>query len=326
MPIAFILSSQDEEEKFKEIIEPYNGILTISCHSFDDIARYYGLEIDSEGILKKYGHTSYQMLKKIYSMLYIDAERYFVLDSEAVWIDKINMSELFDEFYRKPFVVVSNFTSRIKCDNFLKDHFDATNYIIGKKMDKMLFEHFVWFYEKKIIKAVCERYGTPYSMMLKVYNWEMDTKGHSVGLMETMLLLNYLYENSQKLGYQIITVEEELEKQLGSKGKEKFIQRFFQLSNGGNLGILEFPCMMLTIKNYRQLAQIYSNNKIFVTRCDDTSIFNYWLEKQFFKLAHIKILAVSQSHGFLPEITKGQLLYILIRDTYHSIKKILSKG
>lgn len=323
--ICFTLSSNYEKEAFNRIISPYIDILNIEVYIFDEIIKSFGIEEDTEVLLKKYGHTSYQMLKKMYSMLYIPAERFFVLDSEAVWIKPTKMLDLFDSFYSNPFVIVSDFETRRITDDCLKDHFDTTNYILGYSMKKMPFEHFVWFYTKDIIRAVTEKYGSPYDMMIKVYDWEMATKGKSVGLMETMLLLNYIYENASSLGYTIIDVETELNKYLGDRKFESYIKEFFKTTKGCQLGLLEFPCDRLNKDNLEGLSSLFNSNHIFITRCDVVSLMNLQKIKIFFHKGNICILAVGQDHIFLPNIGKTEVISRLYNGTKNHLKLIIKQ-
>lgn len=320
MPICFMLSSKSEINAFSEIIKPYEGNLDITVYVFDEVIKNFGITIDTEEILKKYGHTSYQMLKKFYGMLYIDAEYFLVLDSEAAWIRQVNMGELLQNFIENPFVVVSDFESRKSTSTFLKNHFAATNYILGYELEKMPFEHFMWIYSKKIINDVIKEYGQPYDMMLKVYEWEMKQRGSSVGLMETMLILNYIYKNADILGYRVICAEKELEKYLGIDGANEYISKFFKVSNGGKLGILEFPCDLLSNDNALNLSRLFKENNIWITRCDTVTYSNKKYITKFVNDAGIAILAVGQDHIFLPGITQKDIKNIVFNHSLQAIK------
>lgn len=326
--LCFVLSSKDELEEFNNIIESYRSLLDIDIYIFDEILKFFDLDIETDEVLRKYGHTSYQMMKKFYSMLYINADRFLVLDSEAVWIKEMSIESAFDNFFDNPFIVVSNFETRRLVSSFLTDHFDATNYILGYEMKKMPFEHFIWFYKKEIIQNIIDKYGTPYDMMIRVYEWEMKTKNHSVGLMETMLCLNYIYENSSKLGYRIIQAEDELIKYLGKKNSEKYIKEFFLTTGGGQLGLLEFPCDRLNCSNIEGLSKLFVNNNIYITRCDYVTLFNKAKIEWFLRHANISILAVGQDHIFLPNISESEIRKIIMKTTINRLKariKILIK-
>lgn len=333
MPICFILSTERETSEFDKIIAPYKGRLDIKVYVFDEIVKNFGLEINTEGLLEKYGHTSYQMLKKLYGMLYVPAESFFILDSEAVWIRPTNMNEKFEEFYKAPYIIVSDFSNRIVSSDSLNDHFAATNYILGHEMEKMPFEHFMWFYKKTVVKQIIQKYGQPYEMMLAVHKWEMEEKGHSVGLMETMLCLNYIYENAKELGYRVLQAEEELCKYLGEREALHYINHFFTSSQGEHLGILEFPCDMLLRTNVHNLADLFRNNKIWITRCDMVTRWNKRMIETFLKESGISLLAVGQDHIFLPDISKNtqktivrnSSVALIIRKMKQKIKKMTGK-
>lgn len=325
MPICFILSSDNEKAEFNKIIKPYRNDIEIKVYVFDKIVKKFGLDINTDKVLKKYGHTSYQMLKKFYSMLYIDAETFLVLDSEAAWIKPVNMNDKFKEFYKNPYIIVSDFSSRLETSQFLKDHFAATNHVLGYDMKKMPFEHFMWFYKKDLIENIIQKYGKPYDLMLDVYRWEMKNKGYSVGLMETMLCLNYIYENAAVLGYRIIQAEDELQKYFGKKGTELYIKEFFSKTGGEQLGLLEFPCDRLTKMNICKLAEIFKNNNIWITRCDMVNIWNRKLIEDFIKEGMITLLAVGQEHIFLPDITMKEKNSIVFRASYIRIKILIKR-
>lgn len=327
--IAFVLSNSTERDQFEAEFASYIREMPIETYDVEEFFKLHGVTETSDSILKKYRHTSYQMLKKFYSMLSINADRFLVLDSEAAWISEMNMDMAFDEFFRNPYIVVSNFETRTMQSTFLNDHFDATNFILGYPMKKMPFEHFIWFYNKSLIEDIIATYGQPYDMMIRVYNWEMETKKHSVGLMETMLCLNYIYENASNLCYKVLQAEDELLKYLGKNEMHKYVDEFFTTTDGGQLGILEFPCDRLRRNNVKKLAQLFLDNHIYITRCDSVTIFNKKYIDYFLQKASIKILAVGQEHIYLPDMkdenVKKIILFTTAKDVKIRIKKAIKK-
>lgn len=323
--IAFVLSNFREKELFDKMIKNLRGGLNIETYDIEKILRHYGITNSSEGILKKYGHTSYQTVKKIYSMLYIDAERYLVLDSEASWIKDVSMDDQFKHFFKNPFIIMSDYSTREMTDSFLKQHFEVANHLFGRQLEKMPFEHFMWYYEKSLIQDVCDCLGYPMELIEDIYNWEIGKYGKSVGLMEVMILLNYIYDNRNKYNYKVYYAEELLKEYLGADYSREYITRFYRMNDGGNIGILEFPCMMLNRKNEKVLSRLYADTGINIIRCDETTVFNERIEKRFLEAADIMILAVSQNHGFLTTMSNKEKRTRIKKDSCRYFKRKIKK-
>ena len=329
--ITFVLSDKVEKTQFEERFAEYISTMPIEIYDVEAIFKEYGVNETSKDLLKKYGHTSYQTLKKVYSMLYINAERFLVLDSESSWIANTNMDKEFDDFFESPYLIVSKSSSRTITDSFLSQHFAIADYLFGRRLEVMPFEHFMWYYTKEIISKMCADQGFPMKVVERIYDWEIKNFTKPVGLMEVMWIQTYIYDNAKIFSYTIKYTEDMLNSYV--KNSERFIQNFFEYNRGGNIGILEFPCMMLNKKNADSLIKLYREQHINIIRCDETTIFNRKLEEDFLRDAKIKILAVSQEHGFLTTESKNakrkkmfvQSRKFLIKNFKKRIKRVINR-
>lgn len=299
IPIYFILDDLSEKHRFEKIVEPYSE-LKINILYFESILREYDISDIPDVLMFKYGKYSYQTLKKLYSMLYIEADFFLILDSESMWVRRTNMSELFMNFFAAPFIMGSSRELRMfegTYTEFIQDTLKAVEIALENECKYIFQEHFTWFYTKQIVEELCKRHGMPLEIVDKVYRYEMLERGAKFGLMELSLLHEYIFENKERYGYKFIDVEEALKHYMGvllyEEYRNSFIDTFY-----GQMGIIEFPFNKLEKKYVRPLGKLFLNNGISILRCTQSKKRDYLLQKRLARYAKPNILAASQNHWF----------------------------
>ena len=291
----FTISAKEKYE-FKRIIEPYNKSLNIHILLFEEILEKFGVNEKPDQLLKKYGKFSFQTLKKFYTMLYIKADRYLVLDSETMWIRKTNMKKIFDDFFDKPYIVGS-IIDKYTQSSFNEYVIDNVEFLLKFKSNLWFLEQFAWFYDEKILRDLFEEIGSPIEAIDKVYN-KIKKVGNEkgIGVFEIILYCNYIYKNKEKYQYKVINANDECEKYLGHVKFEEYMYEYFKIYDG-NCGLIERMMVLLTKNNVHDFEKMFVENNFNIIRCD-RALKRYTLQKEFIKKAKPYIFAASQDHLF----------------------------
>jgi hypothetical protein len=263
---------------------------------FEDILKYFDIKLSPNELLEKYKKFTFQTLKKFYAMLYSDADRFLVLDSESMWVNETCMKTVFEEFFNFPFVACSSISKRDFISDFTQGVNDNVNFLLGQPCDKWFIENFVWFYDKKVLKDMFNDFGSPIEMAEKIYNLKDEQKKDS-GIFEIELYQAYLYHNNDRYNYKVIDVDNLLETNLPSSELTKYIKNYNNMFKG-NCGFLEHTCLLLTKKNWKILAQIFKKYRFNIIRCDYSIFKNIVLQEKFMEIVKPNILAASQEHAF----------------------------
>lgn len=288
--------SKDEQEAFKKITDKYCEGVQFETLFFEDILKHFGISLSPNELLKKYKKFTFQTLKKFYTMLYSDADRFLVLDSESMWVRKTNMKELFENFFETPFIAGSSISCRDSISDFTQGVNDNVNFILGKPCDRWFLENFVWFYDKAILKDMFQEYGTPIEMAEKVYGLKDEQKIES-GIFEIELYQAYLYNNNDKYNYTVIDVDNLLKSNLSASSLQKYFDNYNNLFKG-NCGFLEHTMLLLDETNCEILAEMFKKYRFNIIRCDYSIFENIKLQEKFMNVAQPNILAASQEHAF----------------------------
>lgn len=108
--ICFILSSKEEKKLFDKTFSKYRKKLSIFTYNIEDILSSYGISISSENLLKDIGKYSYQTIKKLYGIFYLQYNQAYIMDSESLFICQVNVNSLFEDYFRNPFVLYFPFS------------------------------------------------------------------------------------------------------------------------------------------------------------------------------------------------------------------------
>ena len=271
--------SKNEAKDFKKITDQYCENVKFETLYFEDILKHFGITLTPDELLKKYQKFTFQTLKKFYTMLYSDANRFLVLDSESMWVKETNMKEVFENFFKNPFIASSQIKTRETVSVLKQGVIDNINYLLNKPCDKWFLENFVWFYDKSILNDLFNEYSSPIEMAEKVYTLE-NKQRREAGIFEIELYQAYLYNNNSKYHYKIIDVEKLLKNILTAKDLSKYLNSYNNLFQG-NCGLLEHTILLLNNSNYQALANAFRDNHFNIIRCDKTDFDNIELQEKF---------------------------------------------
>lgn len=341
--IVFVFTvSESDVEVLDKLIESYKSKLNIEIVSFDSIIEKFNLPYSDKDLLVKYGKFSYQTLKKFYTMLYTDYEQFLVLDSESMFIKETQIDNLFNEFFSSPFITVCNLSSLRQVGDFKRKVMENIAFVIDREKDDTIesdvlsikdtwfLENFIWFYSRDILIDMFEEIGNPLSIVDEIYE-NIPKTNREQGIFEICLYQAYLYKNNNRYNYGIIdtnTILSTLNK-LEHKAYEKYKNEYFSLWQG-EFGILEMAMTLLNKDNYKIMAQIFSEYKFNIVRCDFTNLHNYKAQMEFLTIFSPNILAASQNHTWgINHNTREKIWCLLVwnnvfaRYIYNDIKNIL---
>lgn len=296
--IVFIISN-NELNSFNRIIAPYTKHLRIKVLEFESILRHFNVSVSPEAILKKYGRFTYQTLKKLYSMLYLNRKRYLVIDSESMFIRPTNLNSLSNQFFQDPYILTSKINESERNGVFMLLN-ENIHKLIGVKSNEWPLEHYAWFYDINILKDLVKACGMPFEMaqhiceINKKANYITDLKN---GIFEIVLYLNFIIKNNKKYNYKIKSVDSLLKKHLTDSQLTLYREQFYNQFHG-NCGLLEHAMLFLNENNWRNLAELFFNNKINIFRCDRSTAPLYKWQKKFLSITSPYLLTSSQNHCF----------------------------
>lgn len=326
--IVFVIN-KNEDKYFSEITKKYKTKLRIRTIFFDDILKNNKILETPEQLLEHYGRFTFQTLKKLYAMLFLDREDYLVLDSESLFVKKTNLEQLKQGFFKKPYLIVSSIDD-IRRNKAFMTFCENIDNLINIHVNKWPLEHFVWFYKTAILKDMVKDHGSFIEMAKKIWNLNSQETSERVvlpkdiryGIFEIVLYLSYILKNNVKYKYQIKSVEELLSRCLSKQEKDLYIDDFYN-NFKGNCGVLEHAILLLNKNRWKNLAQLFKDLQIKILRCDRTDAKLYPLQKKFLNIVQPCILASSQGHCFgLNNTLKNRVqLMLWASKTFEKLKK-----
>ena len=313
--ICFTISKH-EASAFNKIIAPFSD-LHIRVLFFEDILAKFNIKYTPEELLSKYKKYSFQTLKKFYTMLYLGKDyRFLVLDSESILFYRCNINNLFDNFFTNPFIAYSDMDKRHRTADFMRDIKLNTAFILqSNKIQSLWFlENFVWFYDYKILADLFKEHGSPFEVINKVFDDAHNLR--VTGVFEIDLYQSFIYLHHKKYGYNLIDTDSMLDKILNPYlYRESLLKKYW-----GNCGLLENTTSLLNVANIKDFAKLFKDNNFNIIRVNETSVNNYYYQKEFLQLVRPYILAASQDHIFgVKDTFKRRILCIL---QYNKLEKI----
>lgn len=309
----FFTISKAEEKVFAKITAPYKNKVRFRTLIIEDILGNYGVTLSSESLLNRYKKFTYQTLKKYYSMLYVNANRYLILDSESMWIRESRMLDVFAEYFEKPFITFSDISKRWETASLITNITHNINYIFNKFKERnercglksegieniWTLENFVWYYDNNILHDMFADLGNPLYLAETIQEIQEDSIKES-GIFEINLYHAYIISHNDRYHYNLINADHLLEYTLSSPElHHRYLKQFYKIFKG-NCGLLENVFPLLTLDNHRELAHAFRTHNFNIIRGE---IFNFrknelhWA-KEFLDIAQPNILAASQCHFF----------------------------
>lgn len=288
--------SKNEADQFKIITDKYCNNINYETLYFEDILKHFNIALTPDELLIKYKKFTFQTLKKFYTMLYSDADRFLVLDSESMWIRDTNMKELFEEYYNKPFIASSSLVNRKTMSNFMRGVIDNTNLLLETNCERWFLENFVWFYDKNILKDLFNKFGSPIEMTERIYELRGRQRIES-GIFEIELYQAFIYQNLEKYNYKHLDIDEILKNALSEELFKVYMESYHK-KFGGNCGLLEHSMVLLKENNCEALAKLFNKYNFNIIRCEYTHLGNVKIQEKFLDVVNPNILAASQEHAF----------------------------
>lgn len=218
--INIIVSDDNEKRQMDAIISNYK-IKNLYTWSIMDILSTYGINFDHTNIIDILGKFSYQTIKKLYAIHYLQYDQSLILDSETLICSKVNINKLFDNYFKSPYVFYSNISN----DNEYKNSLDYKTSINIAKILNVDFDNcwylegFHWFYDIKILNDLFSYFDN--NIFETIYNFAKTKKGFEKAVFECILYYRFIRTNNTKYDYQYINSTEILKCQI----KEKELQR-----------------------------------------------------------------------------------------------------
>lgn len=307
--------SSDEIPSLREITNKFYS-LNIVILSFEEILARYGIRDLPDHLLKKYGKFSFQTLKKLYTVLYVKEQYSLILDSESMLVRKTSISELFKKFFKDPFISGSEIQER-KLSEFTAAVNHNIDLVLETHIPYFFLENFVWFYDKKILQDLIEKYGYPIEIVENVYrDSQVGSFARYVGIFEIELYHAFIWLHHREYRYRFINISDIFRRNLSSPEIQQYQHRH-DAKFEGNCGLLERVMDMLDKGNLKVLSDMVSGLNFNIIRCDHTTIGTYKLQKGFLDIVKPNILAASQDHVF-----GVNSVFVLVTENGKNIKKI----
>lgn len=320
--IVFIVNKV-EHGQLEDICKKYNNI-NYEILDFDEILERFGIDASPDELLLMYGKFSFQALKKFYGMLFLSDkyEKFLVLDTESIWLRKTSMKEMFENFFeRDRFIVYSNTSKRISSSRSNLQASSNINFILHSNCDKWFVEQYVRFWDVNILRDIFDRYGTCIEIVKKIYEKERD-EYPKIGLFESVLYDQFIYENNDKYQYRLVDLDEECESVVPGEIIKKYRFDMNRIWHG-SCGLLESCSILLDKENYKYFAQVFKKNNLNIIRIE-TEPQNYKWQKRFLDIVQPNILTCSQENLFGVNYTM-KTMYRVIRIKTPSLNFFITK-
>lgn len=323
VPVFFIIS-RNESNEFQKLISPFTKKANLQVLYFEDILSKYGINDDSDTLLKKYGRYSFQTLKKMYAIKFIDANHFLILDSESYFIKKQNLAEVFEDYFRNPFVVFSDYKNRAPT-YFMKRMQESTEYVLNTKINFWTIESNMWFVDKNIFNDLLQTCGEPIvwcELVRKQYPENANLEEY--GLMEALLYQNWLYLNAEKYQYRKINIYNEILSCLTKEELNVYMTNINTVFKSG-VGILEGIFIGTYQSILDRIVKLLNDLNITIARCDFSDFWNYKRQKYLVNNSKVKILACSQNNIFYFKKMSNVSFYknLIIYSFKQIVKRIL---
>lgn len=303
-PIVFIIDKAEADE-LRTITNEYMSSLNISIICFEDVLESFGISEKPESMLNNLGRISFQTIKKYYSALYTGCDQFLILDSESIMIRKTNLSQLFDGYFASP----SFFTSQISdrplqfSSGFTYGFMESASQITKYPKEFWTLESYNWFIDSSILRNMIDYYGgNLYRSISTVRNPGVF---HDEGVEGELLYYPYIIYTNEKYGYQIYDVADELEKSLGKKKKDEFLE-YFYCSFRAHAGYLEGLACFVTESNLEGMIDFMKSHYLPIFRVSrkiskELSCLDEKAQLKFIRESGVHIIASSYTDLYLKE-------------------------
>lgn len=317
-PVYFIIEKK-ETEAFEKIVGRYKGRLNITVCFLEDIFQKYGVRETPAEILRKYGRLSFQTLKKFYGGLYSGADEFFFLDSESMLVKPVNMTAVFEQYFRCPNFFVSRCGDRHPGyeDTFVYNYVCTAADILGVKPEYWSVESYEWFYKREILQDLIAELGEPVDIVRKYV--PTGKFPDLEGVLEALLYYLFILKHNDRYGYKVYVVQDEFRKYLGDDLYNRFRRRFDGNSGLNMAGIYEVCTRYIDEKNKYAFMKLFNDKGIQVIRFLPPRG-NYPAQKEIVEKTGICIMASEQNHCFGLNATFKNRFRLLVTESKSFMK------
>lgn len=241
----FILSNEKEKESFEKNLCDDR----CKCLNIEWILAQYGMHYKSNELLSMLGRYSYQTIKKLYALRFIDYDQALVLDSESLFVKRANIDDMFDTYFSNPYVFYSEMPQNEHYHDWL-DYKTSVNCAMLLKYEmknEWYLEGFHWFYEKRIVKDLFTHFND--GLLKYMMDFCQDKEGKDKAIFECVLYYTFIKNSKHNYGYRYINSKTELKSFLGER-------TFRRLERKMNKSILPFLPFTIHAIEYAQVRDI----------------------------------------------------------------------
>lgn len=263
-----ITSNTKETELLKKQISYSKRKEWLKIYDIESILKLFDINISSEELLKKVGKFSYQTIKKMYAMKFLNYENFLIIDSESIFLDKVCLDDIFSTFLKNKYLFYSSmdYHNMKEYINWL-DYKTTQNcsYLLHSNFEnKWFFETFDWIYEKHIIQDLFDYFQN--NMYQHIVDFvENKNNDWDKAIFEIILYRLFIVYNNSKYNYIPIDIVEELKNTIGENKFKKMIKKMHK-KNQDMLPYFIHGWEVLRIRDIFLWGKIYRKYKIFSAR------------------------------------------------------------
>lgn len=208
VPIYLILSNSNETELLKEQLFSMK-LENVFYLDIVSILKTYNIT-PSEYLLDDIGKYSYQTLKKLYAIHYLNIKQTLILDSESLVCRKTDITTLFNNYFSNPYVLYSempkdekykkglDYKTTVNCYKLLSLDFEPYWYLEG----------FHWFYDIDIVKDLFAYFNN--DLYSAIYKYAIDKVENDKAIFECVLYYLFIKNFKTKYKYNYVNINQEL--------------------------------------------------------------------------------------------------------------------
>ena len=267
--ICFILSSKDEQNVFDKRFSKYKKKLNIYTYNIEEILLKYGISINSSILLDNIGKYSFQTIKKLYGVFFLQYEQSYIMDSESIFIKPVHVNSLFDAYFESPFVLFYPFSCYPKQKwqnslNYITTQ-NVSNIFNDEGIENFYFDGFNWFYDINIVNNMFKFFNN--DLYNTIVNYAVKNKSEdykSQAIFECIFYYQYIYKNNSKYHYNFINTIPLIEDKVGQNLLKEKLNIFAE--NNTLYPVLMHSWELMQDEDISKFAQIYRDLNFRIAR------------------------------------------------------------
>lgn len=267
---VIVTGTRAESDHFVSLIDQFPHV---RVYNLEDILSHYGIFVHPDELLKEVGKFSYQTIKKLYALFYLDYDRFLVLDSESLFLRKTSLADLFKDWEQNKTIYYSHMDAHdMRMYSSWLDYRTSKHCaeLLGYKFElKWWFETFTWIYEKKIVNDLFAKFeGNLFDVIYQFA--KKQEKRVDKAIFEIILYNQFVSHNAERYNYALVNILSELETSLTTL-RFNIMRKKMEKCKILHLPLGNFPFFIhgWEFLNYRDIkiwGKIYRNHKLFAAR------------------------------------------------------------